>query len=420
MFIYFSEMERRGRKRPLAADVDTVEKDPLKKILNCPDILEQIFKFTDIGTLIGSCALVCKQWNEVINGAPWYLLPKRHYKEIIISAQNELEIKLEPDVHCDNSPKTEAEAANPKKPRKLWKIIRREYPEQEDIPKLMRHLSCESLQFQSLGGAFLPWLLKELSKLLKNVERITFNFCNFQVRCQGAPLPSGALVNTVYIFQNTSKRRLRGFMRCRRNKLHEISIASCRNFEYCVSPREFLEYVGNLAGNRPVFRLRDHQNNSMWKNELAEAILNTRTFWLLDMDGVRISAKTLEDRLIRWLRPWEAIKKTGCPPLDIESLYDPESARKNVIIKIDNANIKLWSWWYKCLEILPYPVLALPAPDIPPEDRAPLGPHDWPCPPEVAPILEVCFDGQRRYSTYRKKIVISDQEGKRFSLYLQR
>lgn len=204
MFIYFSEMERRGRKRPLAADVDTVEKDPLKKILNCPDILEQIFKFTDIGTLIGSCALVCKQWNEVINGAPWYLLPKRHYKEIIISAQNELEIKLEPDVHCDNSPKTEAEAANPKKPRKLWKIIRREYPEQEDIPKLMRHLSCESLQFQSLGGAFLPWLLKELSKLLKNVERITFNFCNFQVRCQGAPpLPSGALVNTVYIYFRT-------------------------------------------------------------------------------------------------------------------------------------------------------------------------------------------------------------------------
>ncbi len=158
-------------------------------------------------------------------------------------------------------------------------------------------------------------------------------------------------------------------------------------------------------------------------------ILNSRPFWILDLDGVSPPMTAVENRLKRWLRPLEATEETGSPALDCLRLDPQNVVRKNVVIKFENSrSTRLFSWWKKCIEILPYPAdnvpngnasnQGAPVPVGPPP--LPKGRTYWRSPPKICKILETCFDGQRRYSAHRSKVVITDLDGKRFSVYLQR
>lgn len=371
-------------------------------ISDCPaEVLEQIFAYVDAKTLIHSCSVINKQWYKVISGAPWQQLQKWVYKEITVSGLDDFEVKLERNVHSDNTPKTDAERADPKKPRRLIKSIRREKPKVSELPSLLRHISCKKLIFQSLRETDLRHFLKVFTTLCLDTSAVSFDFC---------------------IFQKVKKETLCEFFKPRQNRLMEVGLSSCRDLEECLSQEQFLEYVGQLTGKYQTFKLKDHYAESPWKNRLAEIILDTRPFWILELDGVSPPLTAIENRLKRWLRPNEAVEETGQPPLDCLSSEGYDIRRKDVIIKLENSKtIRVSSWYSKCLQILPYPVQhsngQIPTPQ--PNKVGKVWAY-WRNPPMICKVLEMCFDGRRRYSAHRSKIVVTDLDQKRFSLYLQR
>lgn len=280
--------------------------------------------------------LVCSLWKIVIKQAPWEKLPKYIYREVTVTNKNGFEVKLERNVYSDNRPALGEEGS--KKWQKLKKSIR---SEQADVGKYMKNISCKKLIFQSLSGNDFTKMLHDFSYLCLDAKILAFDFCDF------ASIQLDIMVR---------------FLKARHNFLMEVSLSSCRNLENCLSPEEFLESIGNLNGPLMTYRLKDHYPQSPWKDRLAEMILDTRPFWMLDMDGITPSMITVENRLKRWLRPLEAVEETGCLPLDVSLLNPVNVKRKPVILKFENnRSTRLFSFWKKVVEIMPFPTSSFPA-----------------------------------------------------------
>ncbi len=290
------------------------------------EIIEKILGNLDAVTLIRNCSLVCRRWSSIIFSAPWKVLQKYRYEEIIVSEVGSFHVKFE-------------KLANPyKQLRDIENLSRRtrstnfKIASFDEAAKRMQYISCERLTFEGLSGENFLRVLKDYTKLCIDTKIMSFEFCNF-INIEGNILIS--------------------FFKPRKNKLNEISLDTCRNMNNCLSPDEFLDAIGKLNLPPATYRLRDQYTNSPWQNRLAEIILDTQNVYIFDMDGVRPDITKIKDRLFRWLCPWEAIKKTGRPAIDLSSLNP--LLRYPLIMSFNNGRSqRLYPGWKNAGDIIPY------------------------------------------------------------------
>ena len=376
-------MSRRVRKRRFSDHVS--EYSQMASLSN--ELLERIFSNIDAKTLIQSVCLTCKRWNSIVENAQWNVLPKFMYREVTIctGGPKGMMAMLQPDTHSDNRPKNDEERADPKRLRRMERPKkRREEVREIKLPVKMRYIACKRLILESMGGATLSQMLRDFSRLCLNAQEVRFNFCNFEYI-------KPVLVNR--------------FFMPRKNRLSIISICSCRNVETCMSQEQFLDMIGELQGNFRIYYLMDHYSNAKWLDGLAELILKTRSFEVLELNGVNPDFSLLEDRFVRWLNPMSDQElKRG---LD----YDEQGIRKNVCIKMEcNRGINTSMFYKSMKENMPCRRVYK---DVPKEHAKYLD-------LTYSKILERSFDNQMRYSAHRRRLALTDHvNNRRFTVYSQ-